>query len=331
MTAGSVGFVIIGRNEGDRLARCLETCLATEAPVVYVDSGSTDGSAERARDLGAEVIDLDMTKPFTAARARNEGLDHLIAQSPGLEFVQFVDGDCELLPDWLSASMQEMVARPKVGVVWGNRLERHPDKTVYNRLTHVEWLYNFPYGDVGACGGDSLMRVEAFHAVDGFDSALISGEEPELCFRLRHAGWIIFHIDADRALHDVDMQRFGQWWKRSRRAGYAFTQGALMHGRESPERYWVRESLSILFWGAALPGAIVLGAIADPRMLAAFVVYPLSVVRVQGRMRKRGCSSRDAWLYAFFCYLSKFPAFGGQLQCLGQRLARRQGSIIEYK
>ena len=58
---------------GLRLKRCLAS-LATGGPVVYVDSGSTDGSdAVRARESGADVIELDMSIPFTAARARNAG------------------------------------------------------------------------------------------------------------------------------------------------------------------------------------------------------------------------------------------------------------------
>ena len=64
----------------------------------------TDGSNQMATEMGAEVIDLDMSRPFTAARARNEGLRQLLLHHPDVDFVQFVDGDCEVVPGWLEAA-----------------------------------------------------------------------------------------------------------------------------------------------------------------------------------------------------------------------------------
>ena len=39
-----LGIVTIGRNEGERLRRCLSSVVGRGMPVVYVDSDSTDGS-----------------------------------------------------------------------------------------------------------------------------------------------------------------------------------------------------------------------------------------------------------------------------------------------
>ena len=66
-----VAVVAIGRNEGERLRACLHSVLDVAALVVYVDSGSSDGSAQRARAHCAEVVELDPARPFSAARARN--------------------------------------------------------------------------------------------------------------------------------------------------------------------------------------------------------------------------------------------------------------------
>src|SRR6185437_7195484 len=93
------GAVAIGRNEGERLRQCLKS-LSAAAAVVYVDSGSTDGSAEWARSQGADVIDLDIGLPFTAARARNAGFGRLREIDSDLRYVQFLDGDCELIDGW---------------------------------------------------------------------------------------------------------------------------------------------------------------------------------------------------------------------------------------
>src|SRR5689334_4384058 len=74
----SIGVVAIGRNEGERLRVCLESALRASPDVVYVDSGSTDGSVAMAKQLGVHVVELDLTIPFTAARARNAGFEKLV-------------------------------------------------------------------------------------------------------------------------------------------------------------------------------------------------------------------------------------------------------------
>src|SRR3954469_23114936 len=121
------GVVAIGRNEGERLRVCLESALRASAHVVYVDSGSTDGSVAMARQLGAHVVELDMSTPFTAARARNAGVVKLIEIVPDVEFVQFVDGDCEIVDGWLARALSECCANPQAAVVCGRRRERFPD------------------------------------------------------------------------------------------------------------------------------------------------------------------------------------------------------------
>ena len=103
--ASAVGVVVIGRNEGERLARCLATVCGRGSAVVYVDSASRDGSPAAARAAGAEVLELDPSRPLSAARARNEGFARLAAVAPAVEFVQFVDGDCEIAPGWIEAAL----------------------------------------------------------------------------------------------------------------------------------------------------------------------------------------------------------------------------------
>ena len=100
-----VGCVVIGRNEGERLRACIESVLAQSRAVVYVDSGSSDDSVAIARSLGVATLELDPSRSFTAARSRNEGLQHL-KSTPDIQFVQFVDGDCTLATGWLEAAIE---------------------------------------------------------------------------------------------------------------------------------------------------------------------------------------------------------------------------------
>ncbi len=327
-----IGVVTIGRNEGERLIRCLKSLtmqLPEGVPIVYVDSGSTDGSVAAAESLSIHAIDLDMSLPFTMARGRNVGFNYLAEHFKDIEYVQFIDGDCELIQGWIDRAIETLDRDEKLAVVCGRRRERFPDASVYNRLADMEW--NTPVGEAKACGGDALMRVSAIREINGYNEALICGEEPEMCIRLSQRGWKIRRIDADMTLHDAAMMKFSQWWKRSLRGGWAFEEGAAMHGTP-PERFRVRESRSGWIWGLILP-IIALGLAwwTSGLSLLLFVSYPVLMWRVYRYRRSHGDLPSDAWLYAFFCVLSKLPQAIGQLKYWLTRWRGKQATLIEYK
>lgn len=324
MNANDVGVIAIGRNEGDRLIGCLASIKQDIDNIVYVDSGSSDGSIAAAEQVGASVVALDLSRPFTAARARNEGFEALRALRPDIRFIQFVDGDCILVRGWLDKALALMEQRPDTAVVCGRRRERHPSASVYNLLCDLEW--NTPIGEALACGGDALMRVEAFAAVGGFRPQLIAGEEPELCLRLREKSWKIWRLDAEMTQHDAAMKRFGQWWVRMVRSGYAFAEVSRLH-RTSPCGIWRREAGRAVFWGGLLPLTICLGALLHPIALAAALAYPLQVGRVAFA---RGPARSKSWTYALFMMLAKFAEFQGILRFWLQ-WDRQVVTLIEYK
>jgi GT2 family glycosyltransferase len=325
----TLGIVVIGRNEGERLPGCLASVARSGAPVVYVDSGSSDGSLDLARERGAIVLPLDGSCRFTAARARNAGYHRLLRLDPGLEFVQFVDGDCELASGWLERAARFLESHPQVAAVSGRLRERHPGATIYNRLCAIEW--DAPAGEARACGGIVMMRIKALEDADGFDPDLIAGEEPELCVRLRERHWSVHRIDAEMATHDADMTRFSQWWRRSLRSGFAYAEAAYLHG-QSPERSGVRESRSIWFWGGILPSlALALAWPTGGQSLLLLVAHALLFLK----MLWAGCRDRmpaaDAALCASACVVAKFPQFLGQLRFHWTRISGRASGIIEYK
>jgi GT2 family glycosyltransferase len=317
MAGGQVDAVVIGRNEGARLTACLDSLAGQVRRLVYVDSGSTDGSLAAARTRGAEVVSLDMTQPFTAARARNAGLA-LLADDPP-QFVQFVDGDCEVRPDWIATAAAFLQDHPEVVVVCGRRRERFPEASVWNRLCDREW--DTPVGEATACGGDALMRHGAVAAVGGYDPTLIAGEEPDLCLRLRRAGGRIWRLEAEMTLHDAAMTRFGQWWRRSRRAGHAFAEGAWRH-RSGTERHWQRETRRALLWGVGVPVAAVLAGVLHPAGWLVLGLWPAQVLRLAPRMGDEA---------AVFTVLGKLPEAQGVIGYHLGRLRGRQRGLIEYK
>jgi GT2 family glycosyltransferase len=320
-----VGVVVIGRNEGARLIACLQSVAGRVKDVVYVDSASTDGSVEQAEAIGAHVVRLDMGQRFTAARARNEGFAALKSLAPQIRYVQFVDGDCTLVEDWLAEAVAFIEQHDDVAVVCGRRRERRPAASVYNRLCDIEW--NTPIGEASACGGDALVRASAFQAVKGFRADLIAGEEPELCLRLRESGWKIWRLDAEMTRHDAAIVRLGQWWVRAVRFGYAMTEVALLH-KSSRMRVFRRETVRAAIWGAGLPIAIGVATLVHPIALLGILIYPLQIFRVA---LKRGVTTPDSWAYAVFMMLAKFAELQGALRFFWSRWRQHGVRLIEYK
>lgn len=320
----SVAVVLIGRNEGARLERALAAVMGQAERIVYVDSGSTDGSVALAHAAGVEVITLDPGTPFTAARARNAGFDAL--RTAGLpKYVQFIDGDCALQPGWIAAGCAALDAAHDLGLVTGWRSEIAPEASIYNALCDFEWRR--PAGDILACGGDMMVRSAAFADVGGFDPRVIAAEDDDLCVRLRKAGWRLHRLPRPMTRHDAAMGRFGQWWQRSVRSGHGFAQvGALHPG------YFHRERLRVWGYGALLPLAsfwamVIFGALGA----GALLIYPLSLLRTARGLRQAGLGRRMALHQAFYLTLVKFPNLWGMILYHWQNLRGRSSRIIEYK
>lgn len=314
--APRLAAVAIGRNEGARLERCLRSLLACGVPVVYVDSASTDGSAELARRMGATVHELAMDRPFTAARARAEGYACLAGPMP--EYVMFVDGDCEVEGDWPARAVAFLDAEAGYGVVCGRRRERHPEGSPYNRLIDAEWAT--PVGEAAACGGDAVFRTVAYEAAGGFDPAMIAGEEPELCARLRGQGWRIMRLDAPMTVHDAAMTQFSQWWRRAYRSGIGYAQA----WRQTGGALYRVQLMRALLWAGLVPlGAVVLAVAIHPVLLA---LWPLAAGAQWLRIARR-----EGRFAAHLAVLGKYAELAGILRYLSDFLAGRAGGTVHYK
>jgi GT2 family glycosyltransferase len=324
-----IAIAVIGRNEGERLRAALRSAIEAGVPAVYVDSGSGDGSVALARSEGVAVVELDAAAPFTAGRARNAGFEHLSGGLPALRYVQFLDGDCRLVPGWLDHAAAALDRDPRLAAVAGRIREADPQANVFHRLGALEWQRE--PGEVMACGGNLMVRAEAFRGVGGFRADVIAAEDDELCLRLRRAGGRIVLLDHDMVVHDLAMTRFGQWWRRAKRAGHAYAQGAALHG-DAAERHFVRDCRRIWFWALALPAtALGLAWPTGGLSLVLLAAYPLQVVRLYANGRRRGWARRDALAYAAFTVLGKFPSLIGMLTYHLRRRTGRQMRIIEHK
>ncbi|QDT47269.1 Glycosyl transferase family 2 [Symmachiella dynata] len=331
----TLGVVVIGRNEGERLRRCLESVKACGLHAVYVDSGSSDDSVQIAQSIDFTVVNLDLAIPFTAARARSEGYDKLLQEYPNLKYVMFVDGDCEIELPWPRIAETFLQEHEEVGIVAGRRRERFPEASVYNRLCDFEW--DAPTGQVAAIGGDSIVRVSAYQAAGGFNPTVPAGEEPELCSRIRAAGWKVWRINTEMTRHDAAMSHFGQWWKRLTRTGY----GGFDVERRFKTGVFQRILYSAFVWGILIPLLAVIAAVTAYRYFGVIgavavvagvgAVWLLQILRITVRTHRLGRPWRQSLEYGWFTMLAKFPIAMGSLKSLWACLTRQGAQIIEYK
>jgi glycosyltransferase involved in cell wall biosynthesis len=327
-----LGIVVIGRNEGERLLRCLASISPTAA-VVYVDSGSSDGSVAAARERGADVVQLDMAHSFTAARARNAGRDAL---PPACRFVQFIDGDCALQPGWLEVARAALEADNGLAAVFGRRREVAPEASRYNWLCDLEWAV--PPGPARYFGGDVMLRLAAFDAAGRYPDVMIAGEEPDLAIRLRTRSWRLECLPYEMTSHDAAITRFSQWWRRAQRSGHAYAELAARN-RESPLQDYARRMRGVLFWGAVLPvtGLLLLaiglsfGAAALTSVGGVMLLLPLiQWARLALREARRLPIHKALTLATFLMLAKPAQSLGVALYWRG-RLDGRRSRIIEYK
>lgn len=325
MDRSNVAVIAIGRNEGERLRRSLESLASSGCPVVYVDSGSTDNSLEIAETAGAVIVELDMSVPFSAARARNAGAEAALALTPSPEFLQFIDGDCAVADDWIATAADYLERNPDVVLITGWRKELFPQASVYNDMCEVEW--HRPAGDIKVAGGDVMVRVKAHQAVGGYNPTMIAGEDPDYCLRLGLHGRCV-RLPVDMTLHDANMTSFSQWWRRAVRAGHAYADLESRHSGHAR-----REVLRAVLYAAVLPFIALFFALVWPLGVVAILgVYLASYLRtVDGLVKNEGLARPRAYRHGMFLTLSKFPNLLGMATFVLRRMRGRQMEIIEYK
>lgn len=328
-----VGLVAIGRNEGERLIPCLVSGQQVAARV-YVDSGSSDDSVGEAARHGWDVVTLTTPPKMSAARGRNAGFQFLTEHKGNVAYVQMIDGDCEMDAGWIERARAMMATDPRLGAVFGRRRERFLDASIYNALCDDEW--NIPIGEALGFGGDVLIRCEALRQAKGYDPAMIAAEDSDLAARMRKLGWHVRRIDADMTIHDAAITHFGQWWRRSQRAGHGFAE--LAHRHPSPHQPdWRRRCRSIVVWAAVLPAMIVaalIGAIMVPALFllacALALLWPAKMLQI-AYSRRSALPARIALAFGVLNMISKFAELTGLVKFHLRRLRGRESELIEYK
>jgi cellulose synthase/poly-beta-1,6-N-acetylglucosamine synthase-like glycosyltransferase len=332
MTPQTVSVVVIGRNEGLRLRRCLQSVAVMERngfeiETIYVDSGSSDGSVAEAASQGAETIKLRPARP-TAALGRNAGW----RQATGT-IILFLDGDTILHPRFVADSLAAFEDE-RVAVVWGHRRETFHTDSIYNRVLDLDWIY--PAGEAAFCGGDALFRRSVLETTGGYDDTLIAGEEPELCRRITSLGLRILHVDRPMTGHDLAITRFSQYWKRATRAGHAFAEvSSRFAATDHP--FWLTESRNnrqralclLCLIGLAAIGSV---TVRSPLIAAAALgLIALLAFRTAWKTRWKSNEWPLLLLYGLHSHLQQIPIFFGQLQFWRNQRRGQRARLVEYK
>lgn len=328
----SLSIVVIGRNEGDRLVRCLQSIaemrLAGSQPaLIYVDSASSDGSADRAAQLGAKVISLARGRT-SAAAGRNAGW-----RSAKSDIVLFLDGDMTIAPDFVLESIGEF-RNSAIGVVFGDCRESDPQDSIYNRILDLDWIV--AVGPVEYCGGAALIRRELLERIGGYNEHLIAAEDTELCSRIRATGSTILHVDRPMVRHDLAITRFSQYWRRAVRSGYAYAEVAeQISPYDAP--VWYRNARRNRIQGAAMIALIAGGPILAikfrsfmPVLIVIAIISALALrTAIRTHWKKSPLSTR--LLHGLHSHLVQIPLLFGQLKYQRDRARGKSSELIEYK
>ncbi len=316
-----IDCVIIGVNAEKTLASCISSIRAANYPqsclhIYYADGGSHDNSLAIAAEFtDVTILALNPEHP-TPGLGRNAGWK--AGKSP---LVHFFDSDTILHPDWLAQAVATI--SEGVAAVRGNRCEIFPRATLYNWIGSLEW--NDQPGDVECFGGDVLIRRSVLEQSGGYDEVLVGGEDPELSRRIRHLGWRIIQLDQEMTRHDLAMTRFGQYWQRAYRSGYAF---AAVTDRFSKQKtgFWFAEFRRILVRGGGcqiLLSAALVSLLLFPEAVPLALAMAISglgllffprLFRVGYFARDKQLSRSDARIYAWHCSIVVLPDLFGLLR-----------------
>jgi len=218
-----VSIIIVNWNTRELLLNCLSSVFATasglDVEIMVVDNGSEDGSVGAVREQfpGVTIIQNNLNLGF--ARANNQAL----ARAAG-RYLLLLNSDAALTEGSLQGLVAFMDKTPGAGIAAcryididgssQNSFDSFPtlatelfNKTILKTLFPARFPskrrdYREPLEVDSVIGACMLVRAEAVRKVGGLDEDYFFFlEETDWCFRMRRAGWLVYHLPHIRVYH----------------------------------------------------------------------------------------------------------------------------------
>lgn len=217
----TLSVVLICKNQAWNMPRLIESVLehtsgVSTNEIVLVDSASTDDTIDVAFDYPIRIIRLHDDQHLTAAAGRYIGYQHTTG-----DYVLFLDGDMELCEGWIEQALPVLNEQSELAVLTGHVIDLPiTDQPVVvpssqNNNTPCK-ITELQHG-----GGAAIYRRSVLEQVGTFNPFVYSDEEPELCLRIRHAGYRVARIERPITLHYTDPRhKLGSLFARRQRNLY---------------------------------------------------------------------------------------------------------------
>jgi glycosyltransferase involved in cell wall biosynthesis len=249
-----ISVIVKCYNEEKNIGRCLESILAVtagyHAEIIVADAKSADRTAAIAAGFPVRVVQ------FENGADRNCGATAQLGwQFATGEHVLLVDGDMEVMPEFLPAAFAAFAADPTLGAVGGRLIEMSEALEFQERLRSKRLQ---PARDVPCVTGCGLYRAAAIRATGYFmDRNLHCYEEIDLGGRLRAAGWRLRLLDVDCVRHHghsvVALWLLLRRWRSHTLDGYGEYLRVAWNSPRRREALWIcRFALVTIGWWAAL-------------------------------------------------------------------------------
>ena len=240
-----ISVVIPVRNGGDDLRRCLEAIgrqrVDDEVEVVVVDSNSTDGSAEMAKEHGARVRVIPLDE-FNHGATRNLG-----AEVAGGEILVFTSQDAYPADEHWLARLTAPLADEKVGGSYGRQIAH--DDARPPEVYFLDFLYGPDPRVQAAAGVEQLsMDTTLFSNVTSaiprrvferfrFVDDIVMTEDQEWAARVLMDGYRLVYVP-DAVVHHSHPYTMRQAFRRFFDSGASAERAFMPAGGESAGVLW---------------------------------------------------------------------------------------------
>jgi glycosyltransferase involved in cell wall biosynthesis len=222
----NVSIIVIGRNEAQRIERCLRSVFASmpsreDCEVIYVDSASEDETVAIASRFPIRILQLRQSWKLSPSAGRYIGYQHARGK-----YLLFVDGDSLLYKRWLVRACEFLGENPACGGVGGIMHQAYLSRSGNCIAVAKNYFSQSPEEPVRAAvslSGIAMYRRDAMEKAGTFNPFLTTGEECELALRIQDAGYSLARIFEPMCVtYSSPRETVGEIMRRSRSKLYDY-------------------------------------------------------------------------------------------------------------